>query len=142
MTVDVKNIADDELRITFSSLMSVDGLSTVGNYVFYPASVQVKEVLIPTKLGSSISYVDLYVVGMENEQTYTLTIQNLKLSSGTSLGTKVVTFTTTITKPDRILSGLPEMYDVNVSSTLRHLLMGVGLSDEAIGGATRTLRVQ
>lgn len=142
MPVDVKTILDDEIRITFPSAMSLDGLSILTNYTFFPSSARVSKVLIPSNLGSTVKYVDLCVHGIETEKTYVLTIQNLKLSSGSSLGTKIVTFSATITKAERIISGLPGMYDTSVESNMRHVLTAIGLGDELIGGATRSLRVQ
>lgn len=138
---DVFNITKDEVRIVFSSPISSFGVDIVGNYVFSPSSVYVNRVLMPRNSNGELSYIDIYVTGLEHEKTYTLTVNNLYSINGFALGTQIATFRAEITKTSRIIDGLPSMYNTEVDSNLRHLLLAIGISDDQIGG-TRVKRLQ
>jgi hypothetical protein len=132
MTIYAQNITNDEIRITFSSPMSLEGLDTAANYALLPSGVSVDQVLVPSN--ANIYYVDLYVFGLRLGTSYTLTVNNLKTSGGSLLAPQVVVFTTLNTKSASLLAGLPQMYDTRIKSTLRHLMIAIGMADEEIGG--------
>ena len=132
MIIYVQNITDDEIRITFSLPVSLNNLDNVSNYVLSPSGVSVKQVLIPST--DEIYHIDLYVIGLRLGTEYALTISNLSTASGSTIPTQSILFTAVNTKSANILSGLPQMYDTRIQSTLRHIMIAIGMADNEIGG--------
>jgi hypothetical protein len=138
---DVLNITKDEVRLIFSDSIALIGVDNVNNYSFLPSTVNVLKVLMPRNDTGSITYIDLNVLGLEPETNYTVTVRNLYNTKGYKIGTQVGTFRTEVTKTSRIIDGLPSMYNTEVDSTLRHVLLAIGISDDQIGG-NRVKRLQ
>lgn len=134
MTITAQNLMYDEIRINFSSPMSRQGLTTIENYTFVPNTVSVREIIVPQSEDEVINYVDVHVSTLTPGQTWSITVTNLTDSIGTPIGVQTTTLIAKLTKSDKIIHGFPSMYNTEVKSVLRQLLLAIGIADEQIGG--------